>query len=126
VRAERNFVIGGGKTLQPALYALAAERILGQKAATGRLYYCTATGGYEERIVPLDAGTRKAVEELAGVIKRALKDGFMPAAPDDRECEYCDYRLVCGPYEPMRLKIKSETSGVRARLADLARLRAMR
>ena len=126
VRAERNFVIGGGKTLQPALYALAAEQILDQKAGTGRLYYCTAAGGYEERIVPLDLGTRKAVEEFAGIIRSALKEGFMPAAPDERECEYCDYRLVCGPYEQMRFRMKSETSGAKARLADLTRLRAMR
>jgi len=126
VRAEKNLIIGGGKTLQPALYALAAERILGETAASGRLYYCTAAGGYEGRTVPLDTAARQAIVDLAGVIGGALSAGFMPAAPADRECEYCDYRVVCGPYEQTRFKLKSETAGVKARLADLERLRAMR
>ena len=127
VRAAKDLVIAGGKTLQPALYALAAERILGATVASGRLYYCTAAGGYEERIVPLDRATRQAIDEFATVIKTALETGFMPAAPADRECEYCDYRLVCGPYEQMRFeRFKSRTAGVKARIADLARLRTMR
>ena len=61
VRAEKNFVIGGGKTLQPVLYALAAESVLKEKIYAGRLYYCTAAGGYEERIVEINDEARKAV-----------------------------------------------------------------
>ena len=34
VRAEKDFVIGGGKTLQPVLYALAAEQVLGENRFT--------------------------------------------------------------------------------------------
>jgi len=51
----------------------------------------------------------------------ALGAGFLPAAPDLRECEWCDYRRVCGPYEERRSAIKP-----RARLESLLRLRAMR
>ncbi|MDB5108453.1 MAG: ATP-dependent nuclease, subunit, partial [Candidatus Binatus sp.] len=47
VRAQKNFVIGGGKTLQPVLYALVAEQVLQNPVVSGRLYYCTAAGGYE-------------------------------------------------------------------------------
>ena len=43
------------------LYALAAERLFADaKVASGRLYYCTAAGGYEERVVPLDGAARRA------------------------------------------------------------------
>ena len=126
VRAEKNLIIGGGKTLQPVLYALAAERMLGEPVASGRLYYCTAAGNYEERVVPLDSAAREAIGGLAQTVGAALESGFMPAAPGDGECEYCDYRLVCGPYEQIRVQLKSETAGVRARLADLMRLREMR
>jgi ATP-dependent helicase/nuclease subunit B len=126
VRAEKNLVIGGGKTLQPALYALAAERMLPEPVSGGRLYYCTAAGGYEERVVPLDTAARAAVAGLAQIVHTALEAGFMPAAPGDRECDYCDYRLVCGPSEQTRVRRKSETAGVKARLADLTRLREMR
>ena len=63
VRAEKNFVIGGGKTLQPVLYALAAEQVLGEKIHAGRLYYCTATGGYDERVVEINDEARDAARK---------------------------------------------------------------
>jgi CRISPR/Cas system-associated exonuclease Cas4 (RecB family) len=123
VRAERDFVIGGGKTLQPVLYALVAERLLGQPVEAGRLYYCTAAGGYEERVVPLNDAARVAIAELAQVVGAALAEGFMPAAPDDGECRYCDYRRVCGPHEELRVRRKTVANGVEARLKGLRQLR---
>ncbi len=126
VRAEKGLVIGGGKTLQPVLYALVAERLLREPVADGRLYYCTAAGGYEDRTVALDDAARAAIADLTRILDGALDRGFLPAAPGDGECEYCDYRMVCGPYEQMRVRRKSETAGVQARLADLTRLREMR
>ncbi len=107
VRADRNVIIGGGRVLQPALYALAAERVLGESVGTGRLYYCTATGGFEERVVTLDQATRTAAAKFAGVVGGAITEGFLPAAPGRGECEYCDYRRVCGPYEEERVNHKT-------------------
>ncbi|HEY9157773.1 PD-(D/E)XK nuclease family protein [Candidatus Binatus sp.] len=121
VRATKDFVIGGGKTLQPVLYALAAERVLGEPIYAGRLYYCTATGGYEERVVEINDEARRSAREFVSIIKESLETGFLPAAPDDRECEWCDYKRVCGPYEERRSRIKPK-----ARLKPLHRLREMR
>ncbi len=126
VRAAKDLVIGGGKTLQPVLYALAAERILEESVECGRLYYCTAAGGYEERSAALDAVARESVARFTHTLRGALEGGFLPAAPDEGECEYCDYRRVCGPYEEMRVQRKSEAEGVRARLKDLTELRKMK
>jgi RecB family exonuclease len=120
VRAKAGVVVGGGEILQPILYALACERLLPEPVAAGRLYYCTATGGYEERIVPLDDGSRAAARTGIEVLDRALQTGFLPAAPVARACDYCDYRPVCGPYEEIRTKRKPQD-----RLQDLARLRSM-
>src|SRR5208337_1277704 len=80
VRAEKDFVIGGGKTLQPVMYALAAEQVLGEKIHAGRLYYCTATGGYEERVVEINDDAREAARKLVAIIKASLEAGFLPAA----------------------------------------------
>ena len=85
----------------------------------GRLYYCTAAGGYEERVVDIDDDARRAAGEFAATLGDALGEGFLPAAPGARECEWCDYRRVCGPYEEQRVAIKP-----RARLDSLRRLRA--
>jgi len=120
VRAEKNFVIGGGKTLQPVLYALAAERVLKEKIAAGRLYYCTAAGGYEERVVEINEQARKSARDFAAILSESLQTGFLPAAPDDRECDWCDYQRVCGPYEERRSRMKPE-----ARLKRLKELRKM-
>jgi len=120
VRAAKDFVIGGGKTLQPVLYALAAERVLGEKIYAGRLYYCTAAGGYEERVVEINDEARRAAREFVSIIKKSLAEGFLPAAPDDGECEWCDYKRVCGPYEERRVKLKPEV-----RLNRLKELRGM-
>ncbi|MBV8091622.1 MAG: PD-(D/E)XK nuclease family protein [Acetobacteraceae bacterium] len=126
VRAEQNLMIGGGKTLQPLLYALAAEQILKEPVSVGRLYYCTAAGGYEERIAVLDDSTRDAVEEFARILGGALTQGFLPAAPGERECEFCDYHRICGPYEAIRVQRKLDTAETKARTVELERLRRMR
>jgi hypothetical protein len=119
-RAPAGVVIGGGEILQPVLYALACERLLPEPVEAGRLYYCTAAGGYEQRVVPLDERSRAAAGAVVEVLGRALAEGFLPAAPVARGCTYCDYRPVCGPYEEVRLKRKPPE-----RLADLTRLRGM-
>jgi len=121
VRAEKSFVIGGGKILQPVIYALAAEHMLGEPVSTGRLYYCTAAGGYEDRITTIDQEARTSLREFAAILSDALESGFLPAFPDKGECQWCDYRRVCGPYEERRTSLKRET-----RLKELRKLRAMR
>jgi ATP-dependent helicase/nuclease subunit B len=118
--AKPGVVVGGGQTLQPLLYALAAEQLLGAPAWAGRLYYCTADGGYTERVVRLDETSRALAAEVAGVIDGALRAGFLPAAPRPGACARCDYRPVCGPHEELRTARKPP-----GRLRDLARLRAL-
>ena len=119
-RAPDGVVVGGGAVLQPVLYALACERLLGEQVEAGRLYYCTADGGYQERIVPLDAESRRSAAMVAEVIGRALADGFLPAIPAENACRWCDYRAVCGPYEAIRTERKPAD-----RLGDLIRLRSL-
>jgi ATP-dependent helicase/nuclease subunit B len=101
-------IVAGGMSLQPALYALAAEKIFGResKVDCGRLFFCTSVGGFSERIVKLDAQTRDAVAEVAQIIGQALDQPFLPAAPAERQCRWCDYRSVCGPYEELRTRRK--------------------
>ncbi|MGH7916759.1 MAG: PD-(D/E)XK nuclease family protein, partial [Candidatus Binataceae bacterium] len=75
VRAGHALMIGGGKTLQPVLYGLAAQRILNEPFEAGRLYYCTAAGGYEERVVEFAQNGRALLSdgEVAELEQRALE-----------------------------------------------------
>jgi CRISPR/Cas system-associated exonuclease Cas4 (RecB family) len=109
VRAEDGDVVGGGETLQPVLYALTLEKLLpGTKVEGGRLYYATTTGGFESVAIPLDDKARRGAELVARTIGDAIDRGFLPAAPAERGCEWCDYRVVCGPHEEIRLRKKAK------------------
>ena len=120
-RVRDGQVVAGGTALQPVLYALAAEKLFPEaRVDAGRLYYCTATGGFAERTVPLDTRARGCADTLAEVIGAALAEPFLPAAPDTGACRWCDYQPVCGPYEEQRTARKC-----RAPLAPLAKLRAL-
>lgn len=113
-------VIGGGAILQPVLYSLAVERALGLPAESGRLFYCTAAGGFTDHEIPIDEGNRRAGLEALEIIDRAIELAFLPAAPADRACTWCDFRSVCGPHEEERIKVKP-----REKLGDLEALRRM-
>jgi CRISPR/Cas system-associated exonuclease Cas4 (RecB family) len=120
VRAKRGVVVGGGEVLQPIFYALACEGLMRERVEAGRLYYCTADGDYEEREVPLDQPARDTAQRVVDIIGAALHEGFLPAAPADGACGWCDYFSVCGPYEEIRVRRKP-----RGRLEDLFELRGM-
>ncbi len=96
-------VIAGGTGLQPVLYALALERLYPDALVDGgRLYYCTSAGSFEEREIALDKSARQSALEVARVVGEALETPFLPARPSRGACEWCDYQVVCGPYEETR------------------------
>jgi ATP-dependent helicase/nuclease subunit B len=118
-RVAEGDVIKGGEALQPVLYALAVEQLFpGDPVDGGRLYYCTSAGNFETRDVPLDAQAREAADLVAATIGEALAQPFLPAAPAPGACRWCDYRVVCGPYEEIRTPRKP-----REPLAPLQKLR---
>jgi hypothetical protein len=72
-------------------------------------------------VVPLDAEARGAARVVADALDQALARPFLPAAPAKGACNYCDYRVVCGPYEEMRASRKPS-----AELEALTRVRELR
>src|SRR5436309_7738863 len=115
---KRNLVVGGGEMLQPVLYGLAVEQLLGARVVESRLYYCTRAGGFGERVVALSGEARGRGTEVLGLIDRAIAAGFLPPAPRARACGICDFRDVCGPNEEIRVKLKEQ-----ARMDELRALR---
>jgi CRISPR/Cas system-associated exonuclease Cas4 (RecB family) len=119
-RTTARTVIGGGGTLQPVIYGLAVEKLLDTPVSGGRLFYCTAAGGFTEHPVPLTDANRRAGIEALEIIDRAIELGFLPPAPAERACTWCDFRPVCGPDEPLHLRRKPAET-----IADLTSLREM-
>jgi CRISPR/Cas system-associated exonuclease Cas4 (RecB family) len=98
---------------------MAVEAALGTRVAGGRLYYCTSAGGFDDSTqVRLDDTTRRVGLEALEIVDRAIELGFLPAAPADRACTWCDFLPVCGPDEPRRVAVK-----MREKLGDLDALR---
>ena len=113
-------VVGGGEVLQPVLYALAVEAALKRPVTESRLFYCTAKGGFAERVVllkeeALNKARRRGMEVLE-IVDRAVEQGILPPSPRDGACRWCDFHEVCGPWEETRAKRKDP-------IADLAALR---
>jgi RecB family exonuclease len=111
-------VTGEGEILQPVLYAQAAETLLGKRAESARLFYCTERGGYAAFEIPIDGYARDALASAIRKIDQSIAEGFLPAAPREGACGLCDYRVVCGPYEELRTRQKHPD-----RLALLTELR---
>ena len=109
---------GRGEVLQPVLYAQAAEALLGMPTDSARLSYCTERGSYRTVEVAIDDDARAALARVVSTIDDALSSGFLPAAPREGACDWCDYRVVCGPYEEIRVRRKPKD-----RLVPLEQLR---
>lgn len=103
---QKKVRVGGGETLQPLLYAFAAEEMLGRRVDSGRLSFCTRRGEYEIVEVPVDEASRQEAGQVLGMIDAAVADGFLPAAPRPGACRFCDYLTICGPFEELRLRHK--------------------
>ncbi|HXW04161.1 MAG TPA: PD-(D/E)XK nuclease family protein [Vicinamibacterales bacterium] len=118
-RTTDRTVIGGGGILQPVLYSLAVEQVLGLPVAYGRLFYCTAAGGFTDHAIAINDTNRRSGLEALEIVDRAIELGFLPPAPSRGACGWCDFRPVCGPHEEQRVSRKAAE-----RLADLEALRS--
>lgn len=94
--------VGGGRFLQPLLYGLAAETLLGATVESGRLFYSTQRGTYQSIPIPLTDKARQFLAKLLANIDGAIAEGFLPPAPQKDACDFCDYRVACGPHEELR------------------------
>lgn len=114
-------MVGGGSYLQPLMYALVAEAILGGSVAGGRLQFATMRGAYKSVPIYLNEYSKRGLRKVLDAIDSSVRNGFLPAAPREGACEYCDYVPVCGPYEEDRTRRKSSVE-----LKPLTQIRGMK
>jgi ATP-dependent helicase/nuclease subunit B len=113
--------VGGGATLQPLLYALAAEAILNVPVESSRLFYCTQRGMFAQHAIAVNDLGRARFAQALKIIDGAIERGFLPAAPQKDACSMCEYAIVCGPYEERRVQRWKD----RAALDELMQLRSL-
>jgi hypothetical protein len=117
-RTQTTTTIDGGRMLQPVLYSLVVEAMTGEPVTAGRLYYCTQAGGFTSHAVPLDPIARKTGLQALEIVDRGVELAFLAAAPGAGACTFCDYRMVCGPFEERRAGKKNKGA-----MGDLLALR---
>ena len=74
-RTTRGLVVGGGGTLQPIVYSLVAEQLLGVPVSSARLWFATTAGGFTEHPVSLRDEHRRAGIEVLEIVDRAVEHG---------------------------------------------------
>ena len=119
-RSNPDLIVGGGTVLQPVLYSVAVEQGLGKKVVAGRLFYCTTAGGFAEQARSRSTTTRAGRgSRCSTIVDRAVEQGFLPAAPGERACTWCDFRPVCGPREEERVAAQGQGSPRGSRGAEV-------
>jgi ATP-dependent helicase/nuclease subunit B len=92
--------LNGGRQLQHALYAEAAEILLHEKndpeAVVVRAgYFFPSARGEGLRIERKRTG-RKELDAVLTSLFELLRNGIFPSSYDDTYCKYCFYKTVCG------------------------------
>ena len=78
--------------------SVAVEQILGRPVTAGRLFTAPPPAGSASESFPERCNRRAGIEALE-IIDRAIELGFLPPAPAERACTWCDFRVVCGADE---------------------------
>ena len=77
-RTAKGMIVGRGETLQPVLYGLAVEAVLGETVGEARLFFCTSRGAFAERVVSLDDRARNVGRAALAIIDRSIAAGVLP------------------------------------------------
>jgi len=83
----------GGRRLQHAVYAVAAERLLGGHDVAGEYHFPTRRG--ENRIVRFEALALKGVGALLDRMLDVVAGGGFVPTDSAEDCRFCDYAAVC-------------------------------
>jgi ATP-dependent helicase/nuclease subunit B len=100
-------IVDGGRVLQPVIYGLALKALFPEETVySGRLFFCTSTGGFTPYEIPLLGEAPKRGLEVLEIIDRAVENGALAARPAADVCQWCDFQIVCGREEQRRTRRK--------------------
>ena len=108
-------MIGGGAMLQPVLYSLAVEQALGTPVHVRAAVLLHVRRRLRRSRDPAQRANRRAGLEALEIVDRAIELGFLPAAPAERACTWCDFRPVCGPHDEQRASAQDAREAGRSR-----------
>lgn len=86
-------VYNGGRRLQHAIYAEAAERIMKRDVATGAFHFPTRRG--QNLVVTFPRDSFRGLSELLGLMLDTVREGAFLPTDDPGDCRYCDFAAIC-------------------------------
>lgn len=101
-------VFDGGRRLQHALYAHAAEARLGDEVVDGQYHFPTRKG--QNQALVYDRDDLRPVADLLAVMLDGVAAGHFVPTDDADDCTFCDYAEIC--------RVRRTTYGAEAPLAD--------
>lgn len=110
-----------GRHLQHALYALAAQQLLGQEAVRSEYYFThpQATSPWLEYPPP----ERELLRQVLELVIQPLADGaFVHSDDQANDCRFCSFRDACTSHQdgPVRAKLNSPQLRARRQLLEEA------
>jgi CRISPR/Cas system-associated exonuclease Cas4 (RecB family) len=90
---KRTGPFAGGRQLQPAIYAVAAEQELGGDVARFEYRFPTQRG--ENHDVRYDGTELAAATGIVAGLMHYVERGTFPPTTEAHDCTYCDYAPVC-------------------------------
>ena len=86
-----------GRILQPLVYLHLAEQVLGDRPVSFAYLFPSGRGEDVRYVWPAEE-LREYGEQIMQLCQLAASGAF-PATNDVHDCEYCDYKRVCGDYQ---------------------------
>jgi RecB family exonuclease len=86
-------VFHGGRRLQHAVYAMAAERRLRGEVVDGQYHFPTRRG--QNQVFSFPRGQLGSVLELLDIMMEGVAAGHFVPSDDASDCSYCDFAEVC-------------------------------
>jgi CRISPR/Cas system-associated exonuclease Cas4 (RecB family) len=90
---EGTGVYNGGRRLQHAIYAEAAERIMKRDVATGAFHFPTRRG--QNLVITFPRESFQGLSELLGRMLDAIREGAFLPTDNAGDCRYCDFAAIC-------------------------------
>ena len=83
----------GGRRLQIALYAYAAESLFNSDIVSGEYHFSTTRG--QNQVFDFNRETLAQVDELVDMMLNGVGEGSFIPTEDAADCKSCDYRDIC-------------------------------
>ena len=117
-RSTPELIVGGGACCSRCSTASRSNRASASRCVAGACSTARRPAASSSTRSRSTTTPRGRASQALEIIDRAIELGFLPAAPSERACTWCDFRPVCGPREEERVQAQGRGQAGRSRRAE--------